>query len=493
MEIRNAVTKDHPSNVIFPGYMTGPVYEGAFSSADVFFFPSYEETEGIVVLEAMSCSGITLLRDIPVYEGWMYDNFNCFKGKSIDDFVIKLRKIFNNEVPDVRQAARKTAEDRSIENIGKKLKSVYEKVLSDVTLSRIEAYVKDNEKPGKLNIGLFSDTFPPDVNGVSVSVETLRRQLQKMGHNVYVITPSLKTKLVGTHFENGILRMPAVKLKQLYGYRLSRPYSLTALDYIKKMHLDVLHINTEFSMRILANWVSLIYGIPYVYTYHTLFEDYTHYINHGHLQGPSKKIVGWYTKHIAEKPGEIIVPSEKTRRILESYEIKKYMHVIPTGIDIKRLNPINVNSSRVEELKKNLGIENKFRICYVGRLAPEKNVDFIIGAMPELIKAIPEIVFVITGYGPSSEELRAQTEALNLNEYVVFTGKQAPDEIQYYYNLGNVFVTSSTSETQGLTYIEAMAQEFRLLPVMTIAWKACLSKGRQGILSRIREALSKRL
>ena len=480
MEIRNAVLKDHPSNVIFPGYMTGPVYEGAFSSADIFFFPSYEETEGIVVLEAMSCSGISLLRDIPVYDGWMVDNVNCFKGKSVDDFVLLLRKILNKEVPDVRQAARKTAEERSIENVGKQLKSVYEKVLSDITLSRIEAYVRDNEKVGKLNIGLFSDTFPPDVNGVSVSVDTLLRQLKKMGHNVYIITPSLETKLVGTQFENGILRMPAVKLKQLYGYRLSRPYSLKALEYIKKMHLDVLHINTEFSMRILANWVSVLFDIPYVYTYHTLYEDYTHYVTHGHMEGTSKKIVGWYTKHIAEKTGEIIVPSEKTRRILASYGIEKYMHIIPTGIDVKRFNPSNLDIQRALELKKNTGIENKFCICYVGRLATEKNVDFIIAAMPELIKSIPNIVFLITGYGPSFDDLKAQTELLKLNEYIIFVGKQAPDEVQYYYNMGNVFVTASTSETQGLTYIEAMGAGLPVIARYDDCLESVLVEGETG-------------
>lgn len=129
-KIRDVVTQDHPSNVIFPGYIKGAIIEGAYMNADCFFFPSHEETEGIVVLEALASSQNVLLRDIPVYDPWLANGVNCYKGKTIDDFVNRLEKILNHECEDLRESGRKTAQRKSIQNIGKELKRVYEKVLN---------------------------------------------------------------------------------------------------------------------------------------------------------------------------------------------------------------------------------------------------------------------------------------------------------------------------------------------------------------------------
>ena len=457
-EIRQAVTKDHPANVIFPGYMSCDIYLGAFSAADVFFFPSYEETEGIVTLEALSTSATCVLRDIPVYEGWMRDGYNCFIGKTNEDFVNLIRDKIEGRLPDVSENARKTALERSIPKIGQKLKHIYEMTQEDITSKLIREYARINSSQTKLNIGLFSDTFPPDVNGVSVSVNTLYEQLKKMGHNVYVITPTVDTKVIGTAtFSDGILRIPGIKLKQLYGYRISRPYSIHALEYIKNMNLDVIHIHTEFSIKMLAEAAALLYNIPTCYTYHTMYEDYTHYVTHGHFEKQSKRLVGAYTKHIYHKECEIIAPSEKTKAALLGYGIKKQIHVVPTGIDTHRLSPENSDKEFVEQKLDELGVKDRFRIVYVGRMAPEKNIDMILRAMPKIKKIIPNAAFLVTGYGPSEQDLKDYVQSNGLEDTVFFLGKQPPNLIQNFYALGEVFVTASTSETQGLTYIEAMS------------------------------------
>ncbi len=458
VEIRNAVTTDHPANVFFPGYMQGDVYEGAFSSADIFFFPTYEETEGIVVLESLACSGTVVVRDIPVYNDWLKDGINCFKGINNEQFAKLIRDKIGGKLPDVSAAARKTAEERDIKQIGQKLKRIYEATQDDVITTAIRKFGKENYMEKKLRIGLFSDTYLPDVNGVAVSVETLRKQLQKMGHTVYVITATLDTKLIGgVEFENGILRIPAVKIKQLYGYRISRPMSIQALEYIKNMNLDIIHIHTEFTIRMIAISASKLYGIPYCYTSHTMWEDYTHYITKGYFDKTSRKMVGMYTKHLYDKDCEIIVPSKKTYEVLREYGINKQMHIVPTGIDTERLNPKNVDSNIVEKILADLNIKDKFRIIYVGRLAQEKSIDFIINQMPTVFFKYPDAVFVITGYGPAEEELKTMVKAMKLDNRIFFLGKQPPEQIQNYFAIGNVFVTASTSETQGLTYIESMA------------------------------------
>lgn len=127
-KIRDAI-ENPPSNVILPGYIKGTIIEGAYASADCFFFPSYEETEGIVVLEALASAQNVLLRDIPVYDPWLIDEKNCYKGNNIDDFMLKLNRILNHECQDLSEEGRKTAQLRSIQEVGIELKKIYEYVL----------------------------------------------------------------------------------------------------------------------------------------------------------------------------------------------------------------------------------------------------------------------------------------------------------------------------------------------------------------------------
>lgn len=129
--IRNIVTKDHPDNVVFPGYISGDIIEGAYCGANAFFFPSKEETEGIVVLEALASFQQVILRDIPVFDPWMTHGVNCFKGNNVEDFVTLVEGVMEGKLPSLREEARRTAEQRSIPEIGKQLKEVYELVLQD--------------------------------------------------------------------------------------------------------------------------------------------------------------------------------------------------------------------------------------------------------------------------------------------------------------------------------------------------------------------------
>ncbi|MFV0380561.1 MAG: glycosyltransferase family 4 protein [Anaerorhabdus sp.] len=126
------VTEDYPKNVFFPGYVKGPILEGAFMASNCFFFPSYEETEGIVVLEALAAKQEVLVRDIGVFDTWLEDGKNCYKAKNNEEFISKIKGIIEKELPSVSELGYITAKDRGIESIGKKLKVIYERVLSNV-------------------------------------------------------------------------------------------------------------------------------------------------------------------------------------------------------------------------------------------------------------------------------------------------------------------------------------------------------------------------
>lgn len=128
--IRLIVTKDHPENVEFPGYISGNVIEGAFCGADAFFFPSKEETEGIVVLEALASYQEVILRDIPVFDPWMKSGVNCYKGSSVEEFCSLVEGVVEHQLPSLKEEGRKIAIERSIPEVGKQLKAIYEEVLN---------------------------------------------------------------------------------------------------------------------------------------------------------------------------------------------------------------------------------------------------------------------------------------------------------------------------------------------------------------------------
>ena len=128
-----------------------------------------------------------------------------------------------------------------------------------------------------MRIGLFSDTYTPDINGVVSSIVTLQKELEKRGHEVFVITNH--KALLSTQREGNVLRLPGLELKWLYGYKLTTPYHFSAKDEIRKMNLDVIHVHTEFGVGMFARIVAKYLNIPVVSTYHTMYEDYTHYIN----------------------------------------------------------------------------------------------------------------------------------------------------------------------------------------------------------------------
>ena len=317
-----------------------------------------------------------------------------------------------------------------------------------------------------MRIGLFTDTYPPFINGVSTSVEMLKNALEKKGHKVYVITVNDSSIKYDYDEEKRILKIPGVPIG-IYDYRLSRIYPLKIINLIRNWDLDVIHSHTEFGIGIFARILAKQFNIPLVHTYHTMYEDYTHYITHGYFDKSSKKIVEYLTKFYCDKTAsELIVPTTKTYRLFkEKYNFEKNIHVIPTGIEVNRFFIENINQKTVSNLKKKLGIsKTDVVIVFVGRLAEEKNVEFLLNAQKKLIKKCKNIKLLIVGDGPDKEKFESIANSLDISENVIFTGKVAWEEVPYYYHISNIFTTASKSETQGLTVIEAMASN--LVPIV---------------------------
>lgn len=310
-----------------------------------------------------------------------------------------------------------------------------------------------------MRIGLFTDTYPPFINGVSTSVEMLKNALEKKNHEVYLVTVNDSSIKYDYDEENRILKIPSIPIG-LYDYRLSRIYSLKMINLIKSWNLDVIHSHTELGIGICARLVAKQFNIPLIHTYHTMYKDYTHYVTHGHFDKSSKKIVEYLTKFYCDTTAtELIVPTNKTYRLFkENYKFEKNIHIIPTGIEVDRFFKENVNKKEVDRLRKNLNLSKRDTvIIFVGRLAQEKNIEFLLNAEKRIINNHSNIKLLIVGDGPDKEKLEMFSRKLGIEKNVIFTGKVAWDDMPVYYQLANFFSTASKTETQGLTVIEAMA------------------------------------
>lgn len=316
-----------------------------------------------------------------------------------------------------------------------------------------------------MRIGIFTDTYPPYINGVSTSISMLERALKKKGHQVYIVTVNPENmKYIK---EKNIIRIPGIPTG-IYDYRLTGIYPIRAINTIKKWNLDVIHTHTEFGIGTFARIIAKQLNIPLVHTYHTMYEDYVHYITKGYFNDTSKKIVEHLTKFYCDKTAkELIVPTKKAYDLfIEKYKVDKNIHIIPTGIEIEKFYKENVNQNKLNKIKEKLNIKNTdFIILYVGRLGKEKNVDFLIENQEYFTKLNKNVKLLIVGDGPDYEQYKTKTKKLKQENNIIFTGKVPYNDIQYYYNLGNIFVSASTTETQGLTIIEAMSAR---LPVVCI-------------------------
>ena len=253
-----------------------------------------------------------------------------------------------------------------------------------------------------MRIGLFTDTYPPFINGVSTSVDMLKKALERQGHTVYVITVNDSSFKYDYDDINKVLRIPGVPIG-IYDYRLSRIYPLKMVNLIKSWNLDVIHSHTEFGIGIFARILAKQFNIPLVHTYHTMYEDYTHYITHGYFDKSSKKIVEYLTKFYCDTTAtELIVPTNKTYQLFkEKYKFEKNIHIIPTGIEVDRFFTENVEKAEITDLKKHLNIsKNDIVIIFVGRLAEEKNVEFLLNAHKKLVSKYKNAKLLIVGDCP---------------------------------------------------------------------------------------------
>ena len=309
-----------------------------------------------------------------------------------------------------------------------------------------------------MRIALFTDTYPPYVNGVSTSTFNLANTLTAHGHDVLVIAPRPtdgKLEQIGN-----VLYVPGLYLKRYYGFRLTNIFASKPFKIIKKFNPDVIHNQTDWTIGVLARRCSKKLKVPIVYTYHTAYEDYTYYVVRGIMDRFAKRVMRVYTKGIASRMTEFITPSAKTKEYMRLVGSDVYINIVPTGIDFSIFKADKVDQEKAEAFKKEHNIKPTTKVFLIlGRLAREKSIDVSLRGIASYHKKHPEvdIKVLVVGDGPAKEELVLLSEELGMSNYTVFVGQVSGLEVPFYYNLCDIYTSASITETQGLTFMEAMA------------------------------------
>ncbi len=340
-----------------------------------------------------------------------------------------------------------------------------------------------------MNIGLFTDCYYPQINGVVTSVMALREELIRRGHNVTIVTVQVPGYKSSTE---DIIRIKAVPKVKLLDFRMAMPLFYQDYQRIKELNLDVIHTHTEFTIGLFGQFMANRLKIPMLHTYHTMYEDYTKYllrIRQG--QGLAKRFMRHTSKRYVRRYDAVVVPSLKTEKALRSYGIKNNIHILPTGIDLDKFTRYEKNDPRLDALRQRLGLSRTTKIILsLGRVSEEKSVDTIVLQMKALIKRVDDVKLVIVGDGPFMPTLRRLTHDMGLEDCVLFVGRVPWEEVPFFYSLADVFVSASKTETQGLTILEAMASQVPVIVYEDDNVADIVRDGETGRLFKTPEALT---
>lgn len=323
-----------------------------------------------------------------------------------------------------------------------------------------------------MKILFISDVYFPRVNGVSTSIETFRHNLASLGHTVHLIAPDY---LAPSADETNIMRVPARHLPFDPEDRLmSYKWVMVQLEKLRSEQYDIIHIQTPFVAHYLGTKLSRLLGIPCVETYHTFFEEYLHH----YVPLVPKRVMRFVAKRFSRHQGNsldgMVVPSHPMLHILKRYGITTPTEVIPTGIE-----PASFVPGDRQAFRENHGIpQDRPVLLFLGRVAHEKNIGFLIKLVERVKNEISDVLLVIAGEGPARESLELEVKKQGLGENVRFIGYlDRHTELNSCYSAADIFVFSSRTETQGLVLLEAMAQGVPVVSTAELGTRDVLREG----------------
>lgn len=310
-----------------------------------------------------------------------------------------------------------------------------------------------------MKILITTDLFTTSTNGVVTSVRNLYEELTEKGHDVRILTLSGDHE---SHKDGHIYYIKSVSIGFVYpDVRMPISYHNRLIRELIEWKPDVVHSQCEFFSFQFAQRIARLTGAPIVHTYHTLYEQYITYLMPSKFIG--KRVVRRLSRMRLKKVKRVIAPTSKVEDALRGYGVKADIQVVPSGISLEQ-HHYRISDEERQNKRQELGIPDSHHVLLnLGRLGTEKNLEELLDYFAKALQQVAELTFLVVGDGPDKQHLEKLAKELGIEKNMVFTGMVAPNEVQKYYQLADIFVNASTSETQGLTYIEAAANGLPLL------------------------------
>ncbi|MFP3952936.1 MAG: glycosyltransferase [Candidatus Acetothermia bacterium] len=337
-----------------------------------------------------------------------------------------------------------------------------------------------------MKIGFVSGGYLPAPGGVATSVVNFSKQLEGLGHKVFVFCPDYPEEKIETEDPQTVIRIPSYYSPLLKDFRLTDPFQAagTFRKFFEK--LDIVHVHLPTIMSLPARWLASYYDVPLFFTYHTNLELYIRHYVPGIPSNASRAVARFYTYRETKNGEKMFVPSTDMKDLLEQYNLDLPLEVLPSGIDIdmymERTKTVKEELER--SLREQFGIDDSEKILlYVGRVGSEKNVEFLLKAFDLIAKECPRAHFVIVGGGRGLGKILALVSKLHQSRRVHFTGYVEDERILAgYYSEADLFLFASLTETQGLVVAEAMASSTPVVAVDAPGVRDVLHGGQGGYL-----------
>ncbi len=302
-----------------------------------------------------------------------------------------------------------------------------------------------------LKIAMFTDTYLPSRDGVVTSILLTKRELERLGHQVYIFAPEPGK---GETREPGVYYFRSVGFRRYAGYRIPL-FPTNKCEILKDLQVDVIHTHGLLFMALRSMFAGRTLKKPVVVTFHTMITDAAKYYNFTPFPDQMVQRLMWiYLKRVLQRSEVVIAPTESIKKeLLSSAPRMRRIEVIPTGVDSTRFHP-GVDGTSV---RTKFDLLNKRVILHVGRIAFEKNLDLVLNGFQMLAKRHSDVRLMIVGTGPAKEHYEGMAKDLGLKDLVIFTGFLPDDQLPEYYAACDVLTLASKFETQGLVALEAMA------------------------------------
>lgn len=334
-----------------------------------------------------------------------------------------------------------------------------------------------------LKVLFISDVYFPRINGVSTSINTFVKQMQNLGHEVHLIAPEYgqATQVDVASSELWIKRIPARSIYFDPEDKLMKfGEAMKLLPILEKEKYDIIHVHTPFIAHYLGIKLATALNIPCIETYHTFFEDYLHHYLPWVPKSLARGMARMISKQQCNAVDAIVAPSQPMLNVLREYGVKVKAQVIPTGLQESSFKEADGQAFR---LKYGIALERPM-LLYVGRVAFEKNINFLLDMTKHLIENQPEVLLVVTGEGPAEPSLHKLAKTLGLENNIKFIGYlDRSTELNACYRSADIFVFSSKSETQGLVLLEAMAQGTPVVAISELGTASILIEGRGALIA----------